>query len=412
MSEPLTTHTVLPQELVDNIIDQLQEDAESLRSCALTHSIWVLRCQRHLFTRYTIHGIAGFLSYPEQLGSRPHLTTHVCHLIVQGSARMSVTDSNEANYARVCSHLLPNLLPTIPNTRTLSIRNVRLLEAHYNGPAFAAAWSRILHTSRVTELQLDELTCTEAPFASLIYAFPHLRVLRITDVNLLRGALAPHVPPGARHRLRLEDLSVRGEWMGRNGFIMQKIFNKSTSPIQSVNKVSFTLTSLNEMPHLVTFLSGGGGDAQTLNLDVQQSFISMAGEILIPSPPPYRNLTSSADAQDFSSIPSIYHPNIEVLSITTETRAEWAALEIAAAMRMPLARTVRLHLSEDHDFDGRVVRDDVQVFRADNFPALECVEISLGSGRHRIHDYLHARLSRVEKLGILHLNVHDVAAHQ
>ena len=286
MLEPFTTHTTLPQELVDKIIDHLQEDADSLRSCALTHSTWVLRCQRHLFAQYTIHGIAGFLSYPEQLGSRPHLTTHICHLIVKGSARMSVTDSNEANYARVCSSLLPGLLPTLPNTRTLTIQNIRLLEGHYNGPAFAAAWIRISHACHVTKLHLDELTCTEAPFASLIYAFPHLRVLRITDVNLLRGTLAPHVPPGAPHRLRLEHLSVRGEWMGRNGFIMQKIFNKSTSPIQSVNKFSFTLTTLNEMPHLVTFLGGGGGDAKTLNLDIQQSFVSMASECVVLSPPP------------------------------------------------------------------------------------------------------------------------------
>ena len=48
MSPPATS-TLLPQELVDTVIDELKEDVGSLRACSLVSKPWVYRSRKHLF---------------------------------------------------------------------------------------------------------------------------------------------------------------------------------------------------------------------------------------------------------------------------------------------------------------------------------------------------------------------------
>lgn len=73
MLDPPSSASLLPQELIDHIIDDLREDAMSLRSRTLTHSSFLLRSQQHLFRDYTLIREEGFQRFQSSLGQHPYL---------------------------------------------------------------------------------------------------------------------------------------------------------------------------------------------------------------------------------------------------------------------------------------------------------------------------------------------------
>ncbi|KAK0209313.1 hypothetical protein DFS33DRAFT_525981 [Desarmillaria ectypa] len=87
---------IIPQELIDIIIDNLYNDTGSLRACALVSSSWSGRSQQNLFSRITLAG----RPWPDEpkgrtlaevflrlIESAPHLSKFVQHLeIIEGDA--------------------------------------------------------------------------------------------------------------------------------------------------------------------------------------------------------------------------------------------------------------------------------------------------------------------------------------
>lgn len=63
----IATHTVVvPQDIVDQIIDELREDRETLKSCSLTHSTWLHRSRVYLHRSIALYH-HHFQTHPTQL---------------------------------------------------------------------------------------------------------------------------------------------------------------------------------------------------------------------------------------------------------------------------------------------------------------------------------------------------------
>ncbi|KAF8979617.1 hypothetical protein BDQ17DRAFT_1264540, partial [Cyathus striatus] len=51
----MRTHSRLPRELTDIVIDELWDDSAALRNCSLVCTIWHKPACRHLFREITLH---------------------------------------------------------------------------------------------------------------------------------------------------------------------------------------------------------------------------------------------------------------------------------------------------------------------------------------------------------------------
>ena len=70
----------LPQELIDQIIDQLYVDKESLKSCSLTCKSWLLRSSQLLFGSYTVRGRQGDIDLILTIQARSRISSNISSL--------------------------------------------------------------------------------------------------------------------------------------------------------------------------------------------------------------------------------------------------------------------------------------------------------------------------------------------
>ncbi|PBK65296.1 hypothetical protein ARMSODRAFT_440713 [Armillaria solidipes] len=122
---------IIPQELIDIIIDYLYNDTRSLRACALVASSWSGRSQQNLFLRIALAG----KPWPDKRKSRtsaelflrliesaPHIPSFVRHLeIIEGDAFRSY------RWLARSMPILDRILPTLTNLRTFHINFTGLL---------------------------------------------------------------------------------------------------------------------------------------------------------------------------------------------------------------------------------------------------------------------------------------------
>lgn len=72
----------IPQELVDKLIDELVDDAKSLRTCCLISRRWVGRSRRHLFRLLTFPRTDKFTSYRNMFPIDHSVNSHVRALVI------------------------------------------------------------------------------------------------------------------------------------------------------------------------------------------------------------------------------------------------------------------------------------------------------------------------------------------
>lgn len=108
----------LPAELVDLVIDELQDDQQSLRSCSLVCKSWAPRPSAHLFKSLRAHFIIGtagqphlwktpFYEFCALIATSPRVVTNIQNLT------MSIRTSSVADVATIALQL--------PHLRSLSV---------------------------------------------------------------------------------------------------------------------------------------------------------------------------------------------------------------------------------------------------------------------------------------------------
>ncbi|KAF8137828.1 hypothetical protein K438DRAFT_2030935 [Mycena galopus ATCC 62051] len=194
--------TILPQELIEHIIDLLWDDSYSikdLKACSLVCREWLPRCRSHLFESTT-------LTRSTVVGFRDLLRSPAYHPFLQYLHRLRVTrsswDAVDQPFDEIVTHL-----------RCLDIRQVQM-QLLWKNLADAETFSRMrLFTafSNVTQLVLYcasmDVEQPAAPLFDLICHFPALQDLRL----LTMGANWGHPATGASPPQRLRKLALLHE---------------------------------------------------------------------------------------------------------------------------------------------------------------------------------------------------------
>ncbi|KAK0209281.1 hypothetical protein DFS33DRAFT_523381 [Desarmillaria ectypa] len=113
--------SLLPQELVDQIIDYLHDDIQSLRACSTVCRTWTRSSQRHIFRQISIdlQPFSGILPmFCQSLTSTPHVAECLQHLSISEETSLGRANYPDTLYS---IHSLTALFPALVNLTTLSI---------------------------------------------------------------------------------------------------------------------------------------------------------------------------------------------------------------------------------------------------------------------------------------------------
>ncbi|KAF7377783.1 hypothetical protein MSAN_00201600 [Mycena sanguinolenta] len=191
---------VLPQELIDEIIDHLANCSDHLRTCSLVSRAWVPRCRSHLFKtcRLYSHSVVGF----RDILSVPGCTflRDICEIDVCKSSCDEVT-----------SGYLDEIAPVLASLT--SIRALRMTFGHSLRRAFFCNGFSTGFPN-VTRLTLSFQGHYDgepgAPLIDLIRLFPVLQELYISRFDGIVSDPSPQaVPPPGLRRLELQDDALR-----------------------------------------------------------------------------------------------------------------------------------------------------------------------------------------------------------
>lgn len=121
-----TNHRVLPQELVDWIVDHLHDDKPSLKACALVSKSWALSTYTHLFRSIHISGPNKLQEFASVLQPPPVFTSFIRKLrynegVIFGPPGRAIdTQSSESEST------LHDVLRLLPSLRSLELWEVKI----------------------------------------------------------------------------------------------------------------------------------------------------------------------------------------------------------------------------------------------------------------------------------------------
>ncbi|CAK5270503.1 unnamed protein product [Mycena citricolor] len=197
----------LPQELLDNILDNLCDDLESLKHCALAYSLLRATSQRIQFRRVVLGPAPSGRPTPcfrffVLLTESPHISLHVKSLVIMDRKPFSW-------------HTWPKTIPWIVTEQTLPLLlakltpNLTAFHMHTRSPWGRIAETRALHAALLHVLASPKLSYLQfkdvSPPASSILLAPGLRGLLLSNAELLEDCRS-HTPAGASraiHRIGL-----------------------------------------------------------------------------------------------------------------------------------------------------------------------------------------------------------------
>lgn len=182
----------LPQELWDEILDNLAGHRQALMACSLVCRSWVPRSRTHLFETIAlkprnIQALAQLLRLPEKCTFFPHVSSIV-------ASRYSWNENN--TYFNSISDRLKHF----SSVRSLTLR-MTVDITHYTVQDFHSGFISSFPT--ITTLVLYcEFSGKPAPLADMISLFPSLQRLEIRAMSECRFSVASRFsvpPPDIRH---------------------------------------------------------------------------------------------------------------------------------------------------------------------------------------------------------------------
>ncbi|CAA7261010.1 unnamed protein product [Cyclocybe aegerita] len=219
-NRPITVSVMIPQEILDLIIDQLGhnlDDGDSHRSllaCSLTNRAINHRCRKYLFSTIaapiepsaTVHR-PRVLLLTKILKNNPRLTDYVRHLrILQRVTRKAVQEDFTQHFPTVVSILLRD---------GCRLETLTMPYVHSSSSSISAMYSNMILTvqhaifdmlrgSTISTIKLSNLTSVPP---SILFQSPHLKHLELNEVIFLP---CPELadPPGSENVLKLETLII------------------------------------------------------------------------------------------------------------------------------------------------------------------------------------------------------------
>ena len=184
---------ILPQELVENIIDHLHDDPATLRSCALVSSAWLPASRYHIFHHVSIRlGQGAYLENTPCGGearrlyqivvSSPEIVPYICDLLIYKGV-----ESPDPYLNRMTQEESLPLLRLLTNLRRLEFKNYdRRLEELELVPRLIDSIFTASCLPSIVELRLFGL-CFEnrEQLLRVFRLFPALKVLHLEKILLV-----------------------------------------------------------------------------------------------------------------------------------------------------------------------------------------------------------------------------------
>ncbi|KAJ3476648.1 hypothetical protein NLI96_g11016 [Meripilus lineatus] len=211
-------YPLLPQELIDQILDYLFDDVDTLRSCSSVSPGWLDSARHHLFKKFTFVAKAGpngasFAQFAVFLKDSSSVCKHVRTLHLHGGS-LSTTPVGAADslaipdFAGIVS-LLPSLrevklsrmsiIPEVCQTPSLPL-NVRVISQYFLSKTHPPTLPFKLH-----KLALSQVSFTGDPIPLTISDF--LRTFRCIDlIEAWNVTAPPDIPWSETPILDIEDI--------------------------------------------------------------------------------------------------------------------------------------------------------------------------------------------------------------
>lgn len=183
---------LLPNEICDQILDYLQDDKSTLKSCALTASSWLPRARSRLYRSIHLDWTNCDL-FTRLVQSSPGVAKYITKLEFEGVMGFFSGDRSRASTITTWLH-------NIPADVSLSLISLTHIEAALLTLDTAFVDLFLGRFTRITTLRLYGCTIAKSDsLTRLILSFPHLKILAIMHVLWAReaeqGPVTPMYPP-------------------------------------------------------------------------------------------------------------------------------------------------------------------------------------------------------------------------
>ncbi|KAJ7491198.1 hypothetical protein FB451DRAFT_1389924 [Mycena latifolia] len=240
----------VPQELIDIIVDDIQDDSATLKICSYVSPAFRRSSQRHIFSRirllppWSANRPIPCKKFYELLLSAPHLASYVRFLeIIEGDGRGARHISWIAS-----DRTLELVLPLL---------QLRRLSLHCTWPNSLNAYSlpgplkeqlhNVLHSPTLTSLSLGRMLFAPSDFHFLLGSCAGLKELTLSNVSV-HSALDvddPKTTEPDAHRAQLESLVV----VESNGEIIELLLSPQ-SPVDLRSLHTLSIYGYLDPPHL------------------------------------------------------------------------------------------------------------------------------------------------------------------
>ncbi|KAJ6469448.1 hypothetical protein C8R45DRAFT_1017079 [Mycena sanguinolenta] len=346
--------TILPRELVDDILDYSARDPRTLKTCSLVSREWVSRCRFHLFEKCALwpSRIAPFCDL---------LRSSDCTFLPHVRSINNIKHYGQEDYA-IYNEIAADL-SCLVNVRELGME----FTTHYR-PEKLDAFLRTAFPN-ITHLVLDlSMAPVPAPLANMICLFSALQELDMERTSTLEDIPADAVLPQELRSLSLSEYSA-GQmltWLDAVGHL-PKIRSLALPPLRGA-----------DIPIVRKALQQIGGELHHLDLTVHGTSpymthngvetLKMIDLSLHPNLGTLRISDDSwADAEAQSLLPwipkvlmKLAAPTLECLTLELDLsrrayeNLDWAALdEFLSPVRFPRLHSVvvKCEQHDDHDYD-------------------------------------------------------------
>ena len=276
---------LLPQELVDQIIDFLHDDHPTLQSCTLVARTWLPSSRLHLFSKISVDvnssQFCEFLAYARSCASVPQ---YVRQVTLIGRHAQSKPTRNPVTQA-----ILVDLLACLPRLELLNLVSVTLDHGKGAEPVSSGSGSICsLGTLKFDLKALNVLYCDTVDYsfrglAACLGAFAHIGELRLVDVKVIdcigdedfADLLGRALPP-------VDALAIHDGASSTNKCLRMLAVAPAAQCLRSLNIAS---TSLRALDHnqLGVSLERVGSGIRCLQLDLS-TFAEPEGNTDIPTP--------------------------------------------------------------------------------------------------------------------------------
>lgn len=205
----MSCYSDIPEDIISAILSHLRQDRSTLRTCAITSSIFLFPSRRYLFSDISLSaGSRQCRKLYGLLSSNSHLTVHVRHLTIKDSQ-----EDNHSDLGWIMSDpTLPLVLGSLPLLRSFYLNCVSS-----DDDGAVVAWkafpkglkSAFLHILQLPTLEKVEFRALNIPF-SIFGDSPHIKCLHLPGC-FLDGSFQLAERPYPLHKIRLKQLSITSE---------------------------------------------------------------------------------------------------------------------------------------------------------------------------------------------------------